>query len=222
MGGTLSANPGWQRRQRLFYARRTRTWRLGRRFSLFPPSCHQTLVAAHAKNALRCAGIAQVLDLPLAVATSETAGAKRLVAGQNGKVLDLVSTRTTTVGAVVADQRAIAEQEKVGVRIEEGLAGIASETVNVPAVTGCEIRSVTYTHIRCMTREGQKTWKWSKRRLTQFKGFPFFENLRVTLSSAIGVHCPAVCFNSHLSTALAWIYNIFLVHRRLGKRGRRF
>jgi hypothetical protein len=41
-------------------------------------------VARHAEDALRGAGIAQVLDLALAVAAAEAVGTEGLVAGQDG------------------------------------------------------------------------------------------------------------------------------------------
>ena len=72
-------------------------------------------MTAHAKDALRGARIAQVLDLPLAVATSEAARAEGLVAGEDGQVFDLVSAGIAAVGAVVADEGAIAKEEQVGV-----------------------------------------------------------------------------------------------------------
>ena len=79
-------------------------------------------MAGHAEDALRRARIAQVLDLPLAVATFEAVGAEGLVAGEDGQVLDLLPARVARVGAVVADERAIAEQEQIGVGVEEGAA----------------------------------------------------------------------------------------------------
>jgi hypothetical protein len=41
------------------------------------------------------------------------------------------------VGAVVADERAVAEQQEVRVRVEQGAAGVAAEAVNVPSVPRC-------------------------------------------------------------------------------------
>jgi len=93
-------------------------------------------MARHAEDALRGAGIAKVLDLALAVAAAEAVCAKGLVAGQNGEVLDLVAAVVAAVGAVVANERAVAEQQQVGVRVEEGAARVAAEAVNVPSVAG--------------------------------------------------------------------------------------
>ena len=45
---------------------------------------HQGLVAAHAEDALRGPRVFEVLDLALAVAASEAAGAEGLVAGEDG------------------------------------------------------------------------------------------------------------------------------------------
>ena len=94
-------------------------------------------MARHAEDALGGAGIAQVLDLSLAVAAAEAVGTEGLVAGQDGEVLDLVAAVVAAVGAVIADEGAIAEQQQVGVRVEQGAAGIAAEAVDVPAVSSC-------------------------------------------------------------------------------------
>lgn len=94
-------------------------------------------MAAHAKDALRSARIAQILNFPFAVATAEAAGAEGLVAGEDGQVLDLVPAGIAAVGAVVADEGAVAEEEQVGVGVEQGAASVASEAVNVPSVAGC-------------------------------------------------------------------------------------
>lgn len=93
----------------------------------------------HAEDALGSAGIAQVLNLPLAVATAETASTKGLVSGQNSQVFNLVTARIAAIGAVVTDQGAVTEQEQVRIGVEEGAAGIAAETVNVPTIPGWRI-----------------------------------------------------------------------------------
>lgn len=94
-------------------------------------------MAGHAEDALRGAGIAQVLDLALAVAAAEAVCAEGLVARQDGQVLDLVAAVVAAVGAVVAYQRAVAQQQQVRVRVEEGAARVAAEAVNVPSVARC-------------------------------------------------------------------------------------
>jgi hypothetical protein len=94
-------------------------------------------VARHAEDSLRGAGIAQILDLALAVSTPEAVGTESLVARQNSQVLDLVPAMVAAVGAVVADERAVAKQEQVCVRVEEGAAGVAAEAVDVPSVARC-------------------------------------------------------------------------------------
>ena len=96
-------------------------------------------MARHAEDALRGAGIAQVLDLALAVPAPETVRTEGLVAGQDGQVLDLVAAVVAAVGAVVAYQRAVAEQQQVRVRVEEGAAGVAAEAVDVPSVSRCSL-----------------------------------------------------------------------------------
>lgn len=66
-------------------------------------------MALHTEDTLRCPRIAQVLDLLLAVPALEALGAKSLVAGQDGQILDLVRARAAAVRAIAADQRAVAE-----------------------------------------------------------------------------------------------------------------
>jgi hypothetical protein len=66
-------------------------------------------VAVHAKDAVRRPGIAQILDFPLAVPTPEAGCAKGLVSGQDGQVLNLIIAGAAAVGAVIADEGAIAE-----------------------------------------------------------------------------------------------------------------
>jgi ABC-type sulfate transport system permease component len=66
-------------------------------------------VAVHAKYAVGRPGVAQVFNLPFAVPTAEAGCAEGLITGQDGKILDLVPAGTAAVGAVVADERAIAE-----------------------------------------------------------------------------------------------------------------
>jgi hypothetical protein len=91
-------------------------------------------VAAHAKYSLWRASISKVLNFSLAIPTPEAGGAESLISGQDGKVLDLVPTGAATVGAVVADQGAIAKEKQVGIGIEKGIARVASETVEMPSV----------------------------------------------------------------------------------------
>ena len=74
------------------------------------------------------------------MSTAKTGGTKGLIAGQNGKVLDFVPTRATAVGTIVADEGAVAQEEQVGVRIEEGTAGIAPEAVDMPSIPRWDAR----------------------------------------------------------------------------------
>ena len=85
------------------------------------------------------ARIAQVLNLPLAVATAEAGGAECLVAGEDGEVLDLVAAGIAAVGAVVADERTVAEEEQVGVGVEKSAAGVAAKAINVPSVASWKV-----------------------------------------------------------------------------------
>ena len=75
-------------------------------------------MAAHTEDTLGSARIAQILNLPFAVATAEAARAEGLVASKDGQVFDLVAAGVATVGAVVANEGAVAEQEQIGVGIE--------------------------------------------------------------------------------------------------------
>lgn len=76
-----------------------------------PPLGHQGLVTVHTEDALRGARITQVLDLALTIAALETACAEGLIASQDSQILDLVAAAATTVSAVVANQRAVAQEK---------------------------------------------------------------------------------------------------------------
>jgi hypothetical protein len=67
-------------------------------------------MTTHAENALRCSGIPQILDLPLAIPTPEARGTECLLASKDSQVLDLVTTSTAAVCAVVTDEGAIAQE----------------------------------------------------------------------------------------------------------------
>lgn len=86
-------------------------------------------MAAHAKYALRRSCISEVLDLPFAVPASEARRAEGLVPCEDSQILDFISAGTAAVCAIVADEGAIAEEEEVCIGVEEGPAGITSETV---------------------------------------------------------------------------------------------
>ena len=64
----------------------------------------------HAEDALASTRISQVLNLPLAVSTFEAGSAKGLVASEDGEVFDFVAACIATVCAVVAYERAVAEE----------------------------------------------------------------------------------------------------------------
>jgi len=67
-------------------------------------------VTLHTKYSLRCPCISEVVDLAFALPTSEATRAKRLVAGEDGKVLNLIIAGATAICAVVTDKGAIAEE----------------------------------------------------------------------------------------------------------------
>jgi len=93
-------------------------------------------MAVHAEDSLRGSGVSKILDLFLAVATLEAIGTKRLIACQDGQILNLVSTVAAAVGAVVANEGSVSEEQKIRVRVEQGAAGIATKTVNMPSISG--------------------------------------------------------------------------------------
>lgn len=82
---------------------------------LLSSSLHQRFVAFHAKNPLRRPSIFQIFNLLLAVSAFEAGRTKGLVAGQDGQILNLIVTHTAAVCAIVADERAIAKEEEIGV-----------------------------------------------------------------------------------------------------------
>ena len=75
-------------------------------------------MTAHAKNALGGPRVSEVLDLALAVPTTKACCAERLVAGEDCKILDLVAASTAAICTIITDQRAIAEEEEVRIRVE--------------------------------------------------------------------------------------------------------
>jgi hypothetical protein len=91
-------------------------------------------VARHAEDTLTCARIAEILNLPFTVPAAEAIGAEGLVPCEDGQILDLVSAVIAAVGAVVADEGAVAEEKEVRIGIEEGTAGVAAEAIDVPSV----------------------------------------------------------------------------------------
>ena len=61
-------------------------------------------MTGHTEDALRCPRVLEIVDLVLAISTSKTARAEGLFTGEDGQIFDLVATRITAVGAVVADE----------------------------------------------------------------------------------------------------------------------
>lgn len=139
---------------------------------LFSPPLHQQLMAFHAEDALRRPRVFEILNLLLAIPTAETRGAEGLLAGQDGEIFDFVPTGGATVGAIVADEGAVAEEEQVGVRIEEGRTRMAAEAVNMPAVSSCP--TVSLRSCPVILRGGH----------TQFKGLSFLQYLPSHVSSS--------------------------------------
>lgn len=67
-------------------------------------------MTAHAKYALGGSRISKVLNLALAIPATKAGCAECLVTRQDRQVLNLVATGTAAIGAVVADEGAIAEK----------------------------------------------------------------------------------------------------------------
>ena len=100
-----------------------------------PPSLHQRFVAFHAKYSLRRPCILEILNLLFAIPAFEACCAESLVTRKDGQIFDLVRAHATTVGAIVAYERSIAQKEEVRVRVEYCTAGIASKAVYVPSIS---------------------------------------------------------------------------------------
>ena len=107
-------------------------------------------MAFHTKYPLCRPRISQIFNLLLAVATTETAGAKCMISGEDSQVLNLVSTSTAAVCAVVADEGAIAKEQKICVGVEECAASVASKAVDVPSVARWRV-------IRLLSNTGEGT-----------------------------------------------------------------
>jgi hypothetical protein len=95
------------------------------------------LMTVHAKDALRRSRIAKVFDLSLAIAAFEAVCAESLVTSQYSQIFNLVSAAATAVGAVIADQRPVAEEEEVRVGVEQSTAGITAKAINMPPISSC-------------------------------------------------------------------------------------
>ena len=91
-------------------------------------------MAFHAEYPLRGPCIPKILNLLFTISTTEACRAKRLVTRKNRQIFNLIATGTTAVRAVVADERAVTEQEQVRIRVEEGTAGVATKTVDMPSI----------------------------------------------------------------------------------------
>lgn len=83
-------------------------------------------MAAHAEDALGRACIPQVLDFPFTIPATKTARTEGLVASQYREVFNLVAACVAAICAIVANQGSVAQEEEVGIGIEERAAGIAS------------------------------------------------------------------------------------------------
>ncbi len=57
-----------------------------------------------------------------------------MFSGKNSEIFNLVATCTTAICTIVADERPVTEEEKVGVGVKEGSAGVAAEAVDMPTI----------------------------------------------------------------------------------------
>ena len=94
-------------------------------------------MTTHAKDALGCTRILEVLDLSFAVTTSEASGTKSLISSENGEILNLVGADAAGVGAVIADERLVTKHQKIGVGVEEGVACSTAEAIEMPSAASC-------------------------------------------------------------------------------------
>lgn len=65
----------------------------------------------HAEDALRCSCIAKILDLLLTITAFEAGRAECLIAREDGQVFDLVAAVAAAVGAIVADEGTITQEQ---------------------------------------------------------------------------------------------------------------
>jgi hypothetical protein len=98
-------------------------------------------MTTHAENPLRSSCVSKILNLALAIPAAKAGGAEGLVSGKNCQVFNLISTRTTAVCAVIADERSITEKQEIRVRVEKCSAGIAPETIQMPSIASCNMVS---------------------------------------------------------------------------------
>ena len=76
-------------------------------------------MTGHTEDTLRGSRIFQIINLLLAISTSEAARAEGLLSGEDSQIFDLVPTGVTAVGTIVADEGTIAEEEEDGVGVKE-------------------------------------------------------------------------------------------------------
>jgi hypothetical protein len=91
-------------------------------------------MTAHAKVTVRRSCIAQVLDLPLAVPTTKAWLAIGLISRKDREVFNFVAASAAAVRAVIANEGAIAKEEQVRIRVEQGPAAVTTKAVKMPSV----------------------------------------------------------------------------------------
>lgn len=152
-------------------------------------------MAVHTEDALRSARISEIFDLSFTVATLEAVGTEGLVSGQDGQILDLVAAAAATVGTVVADERPVAEEEQVRVRVEESATSVASKAINVPSVPGYQSQQVGLVE----ALSGSPT---------KLERLPLFQDLQ---SASANGPSGSLLRATYLATALAWVRRILAV-----------
>lgn len=94
------------------------------------------------------------------------------------------------VCAVVAYQGAVAEEEQVGVRVEEGAARVAAEAVDVPSVASCArlagaaVVVGVDVEVEGSRRGGPRLPCRGGEEHTKFECFSFLEDLRAAVSAS--------------------------------------
>lgn len=91
-------------------------------------------MAAHAEDSLRGSSIAQIFDLALTIAASKAGCTEGLITRQDGEILDFVVAGATAVGAVVANEGAVTEQEQIRIGIKKRATRVATEAIQMPSI----------------------------------------------------------------------------------------
>jgi hypothetical protein len=94
-------------------------------------------VALHAKYALRGSRVSKVLNLALAIPATEAVCTEGLVARKYCEILDLLVAGVAAISALVANETAVPQEQKIRIRVQRVSTGVAFEAVDVPSIAGC-------------------------------------------------------------------------------------